>query len=84
MGYNSPVNDKQVSAVVGGSIVFALFGGLLLLGLAQAITFAFMGHIDGGDDGWGLYWILFTIISGIIGAFLSGKWARKRYPDFQP
>jgi hypothetical protein len=31
---------------------------------------------DGGDDGWGLLWILLMITSGIAGFVLSAKWAR--------
>jgi hypothetical protein len=76
------MNDKQTAVVIIGAITSAIFGGLLLLALIQSVISVFIGHIDSGDDiGWGLLWILFTVMSGIVGAILSGKWARKRYSD---
>ena len=76
------MSDKQVFAVLIGSLISALIGGLFLLAAIQlVVVFVFGGHIDGGDDGWGMIWILLTILSGIVGFVLSTKWARKRYSD---
>jgi hypothetical protein len=77
------MSDRQAFAVILGGIVSALFGGLLLLDLVQLLVPPWGGHVDGGDDGWGVLWILLMAPSGILGAILSARWARKRYSDFQ-
>lgn len=76
------MNDKQAFAVIVGGISFALFGGIVLLVLARLIVYVCGGHADGCDDiGWGVLWLLSTVFSGIVGAILSAKWARKRYTE---
>ena len=66
------MNDRQAFAVLIGSLIFALVGGLLLLAAIQlVVVYVFGGHIDGGDDGWGTIWILLTVLSGIMGFTLS-------------
>jgi hypothetical protein len=65
------MNDKQVFAAIVGGFVSACFGGLLV------VPIMFLAHAnDGGDDGWGLLWILLLILSGIVGFAFSAKWAR--------
>jgi hypothetical protein len=69
------MNDKQVFLTILGGMIFAVFGGVLLFlptGLLQR---------DGGDDGFGMLWILLSVLSGIVGLFLSARWVRKRYRD---
>jgi hypothetical protein len=74
------MNEKQIFISIVGGITFAFLGGLLVIPiqwLARAT--------DGGDDlGWGLLWVILMSVSGICGFLLTAKWARKRYPDFQP
>jgi hypothetical protein len=77
------MSDRQAFVTILGGIVSALFGGSLLLALIQFLVPIWGGHVDGDDDGWGLLWMLFMALTGILGAFLSAKWARKRYSDFQ-
>ena len=36
---------------------------------------------DAGDDGFGLLWILMSVLCGVIGLALSARWVRKHYPD---
>jgi len=74
------MNDKQIFIALLGGIVFAALGGLLI------IPIMWLMHVkDVGDDiGWGITWITLMVLSGIAGFFFTGKWARKRYPDFQP
>jgi uncharacterized membrane protein len=72
------MNDKQVFLTILGGMIFAVVGGVLLflpIGLLQR---------DGGDDGFGMIWILLSVLSGIVGLFLSASWARKRYRDDVP
>jgi hypothetical protein len=77
------MNDKQAFAVLIGSLISALVGGLLLLAAIQlVVVYVFGGHIDAGDDGWGLIWLVLTVLSAIAGFTLSTKWARKRYGDY--
>ena len=69
------MNEKQVFLTIVGGLLFALVGGVLLfipVGLLQR---------DGGDDGFGIAWILLSIVSGVVGLVLSAKWVRKRYPE---
>jgi hypothetical protein len=76
------VSDKQVFVTILGGLAFALLGGLLIIPIQLLVQLG-GGHIDAGDDGWGLLWILLMIVCGIVGLILSAKWARKRYRDFQ-
>jgi len=77
------MNDRVVLAAIIGGIGFALVGGLLLIYSVQLIVYVSSGHVDGGDDGWGILWLLLTIISGLAGSIASAQWARKRHSDFQ-
>ena len=77
------MNDRQLAATLVGGLVFAVVGGLLLTFLVQAIVVMFGGHVDGGDDGWGILWLILMVVSGVAGSVISVKWARKRYPDFK-
>jgi hypothetical protein len=73
------MNDKQAFLTIIGGLMFALFGGVAL--------FAPIGLLvqhDGGDDGFGLLWLLLSVLSGIVGLFLSAKWVRKHYPEDPP
>ncbi len=70
------MNDKQVLLTILGGMIFAVFGGLLLF----APVSIWFQH-DGGDDGFGILWILLSVLSGIAGLFLSARWVRKRYRD---
>ena len=76
------MSDKQVFVTILGGLTFALLGGLLIIPIQLLVQLG-GGHIDAGDDGWGLLWVLLIILSGIVGLILSSKWARKRYGDFQ-
>lgn len=76
------MSDKQTFAAILGGLIFALLGGLLIVPIQLAVQLS-GGHVDGGDDGWGLWWVLLMILSGIVGLILSAKWARKRYSDFR-
>ena len=76
------MNDKKVIATILGGLIFAFLGGLLIIPIQLLVQFG-GGHIDAGDDGWGLLWLLLMILSGIGGLILSAKWARRRYTDFQ-
>ena len=53
------MSDRQAFVTILGGIVSALFGGSLLLALIQFLVPIWGGHVDGGDDGWGLLWMLF-------------------------
>jgi hypothetical protein len=69
------MNEKQAFLTILGGMIFAVFGGVLLfvpIGLLQR---------DGGDDGFGMLWISLSVLSGIVGLFLSARWVRKRYRD---
>jgi len=70
------MNDKQVFLTILGGMIFAVFGGLLLF----APISLWLQH-DAGDDGFGMLWILLSVLSGIVGLFLSARWVRKRYRD---
>jgi uncharacterized membrane-anchored protein len=72
----SRMNDKQVFLTIVGGMIFAVFGGLLLFG-----PISLLFQRDGGDDGFGLIWLLLSVLSGIAGVFLSARWVRKRYSD---
>jgi len=66
------MSDRQTFLTIIGGLLFAIFGGLLL--------FAPIGLLlqhDGGDDGFGLLWLLLSALSAILGLFLSAKWVRK-------
>jgi hypothetical protein len=76
------MSDKQVFAAIIGGIVFAVLGGLLIIPIQLLVRLS-GGRVDAGDDGWGLIWIALMALSGIVGVFISAKWARKRYRDFQ-
>jgi hypothetical protein len=76
------MSDKQVFITILGGLAFALLGGLLIIPIQLLVQLG-GGHIDAGDDGWGLLWILRMILSGMVGLFLSAKWVRKRYSNFQ-
>ena len=77
------MNDKQLAVTLIGAFIFAVVGGLLLVFLIQAIVVVFGGHVDGGDDGWGILWLIFMALSGVVGSLVSAKWARRRYGDFK-
>ncbi|PYT56617.1 MAG: hypothetical protein DMG35_21735 [Acidobacteria bacterium] len=77
------MNDKQLVATLVGGLVFAVAGGLLLILLIQAAVVLFGGHVDAGDDGWGILWLILMMLSGATGLVISAKWARKRYGDFK-
>lgn len=65
------MSDKQVFAAMIGGLISAVLGGLLV------VPIMLLAHAnDGGDDGWGLLWIVLMILSGIAGFALSAKWAR--------
>lgn len=69
------MSDKQVFLTIIGGLLFALVGGVLLfipVGLLQR---------DAGDDGFGMIWILLSVLSAFVGLVLSAKWVRKRYPE---
>jgi hypothetical protein len=74
------MSDKQVFIALIGGIAFAILGGLLIVPIQWATHAK-----DGGDDlGWGLLWFILMVVSGIVGFLITAKWARRRYPDFQP
>ena len=74
------MNEKQIFIGSLGGIAFAFVGGLLVLPIQWLARAK-----DGGDDiGWGLLWVILMTVSGIFGFLFTAKWARKRYPDFQP
>jgi len=77
------MSDRQIFATILGGVVSALLGGLVILALVQLLVPLWGGHVDGGDDGWGLLWMLSMALTGILGSIFSAKWARKRYSDFQ-
>jgi len=77
------MNDKQLVATLVGGLAFAVLGGLLLILLMQAVVVALGGHVDAGDDGWGLLWLILMVLSGVAGAVIFARWARNRYPDFK-
>lgn len=69
------MNDKQAFLTILGGMIFAVFGSVLFflpIGLLQR---------DGGDDGFGMLWILLSVLSGIVGLILSAMWARRRHSD---
>jgi hypothetical protein len=69
------MSDKQVFLTIIGGFLFALVGGVLLfipIGLLQR---------DAGDDGFGMMWVFLSVLSGVVGLVLSGKWVRKHYPE---
>jgi hypothetical protein len=73
------MNDKQAFLTIIGGLIFAVLGGFLL--------FAPIGLLlqhDGGDDGFALLWLLLSVVSGVLGLFLSAKWVRKHYPENPP
>lgn len=74
------MSDKQVFIALVGGIAFALLGGMLV------VPIQWVAHTkDSGDDlGWGLLWVILMVASGVVGFLIAAKWARKRYPDFQP
>jgi hypothetical protein len=74
------MSDKQIFIAIVGGVAFAFLGGLLVLPIQ------WLAHAkDAGDDiGWGLIWIGLMAASGVCGFVFTAKWARKRYPDFQP
>ena len=72
------MNDKQVIATLVGGVLFAVLAGLVLIQSDVVLV-----HVDAGDDGWGIIWLILTVLSGIAGLVISAKWARKRYSDFQ-
>ena len=69
------MSDKQVFLTIIGGLLFALVGGVLLF-----IPVGFLQH-DAGDDGFGMIWILLSVLSGVVGLVLTAKWVRKRYPE---
>jgi hypothetical protein len=69
------MNNKQAFLTILGGMIFAVFGGVLLflpIGLPLR---------DGGDDGFGMLWILLSVLFGIVGLFLSSMWSRKHSGD---
>jgi hypothetical protein len=76
------MTDKQTFVtILGGALAF-FAGGFLMIPI-QLIYEALGGHVDGGDDGWGLLAIALMIVSAILGFVLTAKWARRRFPEFQ-
>lgn len=69
------MNDKQVFLAIIGGLLFAVLGGVLLF-----IPVGFFQR-DAGDDGFGVLWILLSVLSGVVGLVLSAKWVRKLYPE---
>jgi len=69
------MNDKQV--------FLTILGGMIFLWLEACCFFLPFGLLQrgGGDDGFGMLWILLSVLSGIVGIFLSARWVRKRYRD---
>jgi hypothetical protein len=77
------MNDKQLAATLLGGLVFAIAGGLLLIFLIQGAVVLFGGHVDAGDDGWGILWLILMVLAGTAGLVISAGWARKRYGNFK-
>jgi len=69
------VSDKQVFLTIIGGLMFAVIGGLLLF-----VPVGLLQH-DAGDDGFGLLWVLMSVLSGVVGLVLSAKWVRKHYAE---
>jgi hypothetical protein len=69
------MSDKQVFVAIVGGLLSALLGGLLI------VPITLLAQTDGGDDGWGLLWIVLMIVSGVTGLIGSAKWARKHISD---
>jgi MFS family permease len=65
------MSGKQVFAITLGGIVSALLVGFLVAPVMLLV------HADDGGNGWRLLWILLIILSGIVGAALSARWACK-------
>jgi MFS family permease len=67
------MSDNQVFLSIIGGALSAVLGGLLI------IPIRVIAHAnDGGDDGWGLLWIVLMILAGIVGFVLTAKWLRTR------
>ena len=69
------MSEKQVFVTIIGGLLFALVGGVLLF-----IPIGLFQH-DAGDDGFGMIWVLLSVLSGVVGLVITARWARKRYPE---
>ena len=70
------MSDKQVFLTIVGGLLFTVVGGLLLF-----IPVGYLQHDAGDDIGFGIAWMLLSMLSGIVGLVLSAKWVRKHYPE---
>jgi hypothetical protein len=78
-----PLTVPDIVAVPTSAVLNAVLIYILIAAFSKLLFFVPIGLLqhDAGDDGFGLLWVLLSVLSGVVGLVLSAKWVRKHYEE---